>query len=436
MMYPRLILARQLLREDGVIFISIDDNEIHNLRQMMNEIFGEENFLLTFCWRRTDNQSNIGNFARVKEYILAFAKDRNLVNFEKMELSEIAKNEYRYEDAKGKFRRQNLIDNTRGRRYFNVTTPSGRIIEGPWMAEENEINRLIQQDAVYWANGDTPYGKLYLQDSEGQITSDWLDKEFGTNQRGSDEINELFGKRVFDFPKPTKLITHFVKISNSKNEIILDFFAGSCTTAHSIIVQNQEDNGNRKFIMVQMNEKSDQSDYKSIADIGKERIRRVIRRIESKMSEETSRLPLLQKKQPQFDLGFKVFEYSRSNFKQWKPLQEEKPDALTPLFDNLSNPLIQSWKKEDLLSEVLLMEGFPLTSKVTYLENLLKNQVYQVTAPDFCEHDLFVCLDETLQLATIDLLKMEKEDIFICLDSALSDELKARLQDQFNVHVI
>ena len=436
MMYPRLILARQLLREDGVIFISIDDNEIHNLRQMMNEIFGEENFLLTFCWRRTDNQSNIGNFARVKEYILAFAKDRNLVNFEKMELSEIAKNEYRYEDAKGKFRRQNLIDNTRGRRYFNVTTPSGRIIEGPWMAEENEINRLIQQDAVYWANGDTPYGKLYLQDSEGQITSDWLDKEFGTNQRGSDEINELFGKRVFDFPKPTKLITHFVKISNSKNEIILDFFAGSCTTAHSMIVQNQEDNGNRKFIMVQMNEKSDQSDYKSIADIGKERIRRVIRRIESKMSEETSRLPLLQKKQPQFDLGFKVFEYSRSNFKQWKPLQEEKPDALTPLFDNLSNPLIQSWKKEDLLSEVLLMEGFPLTSKVTYLENLLKNQVYQVTAPDFCEHDLFVCLDETLQLATIDLLKMEKEDIFICLDSALSDELKARLQDQFNVHVI
>ena len=144
----------------------------------------------------------------------------------------------------------------------------------------------------------------------------------------------------------------------------------------------------------------------------------------------------MQKKQPQFDLGFKVFEYSRSNFKQWKPLQEEKPDALTPLFDNLSNPLIQSWKKEDLLSEVLLMEGFPLTSKVTYLENLLKNQVYQVTAPDFCEHDLFVCLDETLQLATIDLLKMEKEDIFICLDSALSDELKARLQDQFNVHVI
>ena len=217
MMVPRLKLLFQLLSESGVIFISIDDNELSNLISFCNEIFGEENFLLTFCWRRTDNQSNIGNFARVKEYILAFAKDRNLVNFEKMELSEIAKNEYRYEDAKGKFRRQNLIDNTRGRRYFNVTTPSGRIIEGPWMAEENEINRLIQQDAVYWANGDTPYGKLYLQDSEGQITSDWLDKEFGTNQRGSDEINELFGKRVFDFPKPTKLITHFVKISNSKN---------------------------------------------------------------------------------------------------------------------------------------------------------------------------------------------------------------------------
>lgn len=436
MMYPRLILARRLLREDGVIFVSIDDNEIQNLRQIMAEIFGEENTLITFCWRRTDNQSNIGNFARVKEYIVCCAKNKDQAVFSKMELTNLAINEYRYEDDKGKFRRMNLIDKTRGRYTYDLVTPNGKVINGPWMVEEVELHELIDKGGVYWANGETPHGKLYLHDTEGQITSDWLDKEFGTNQRGSDEINRLFNTRVFDFPKPTKLIEHLIRISNSANGIILDFFAGSCTTAHATFNINMKDNGNRHFIMVQVPEKSGRDDYSTISEIGKERIRRVIREIEEERIRETAKTPILDEIPSQIDYNFKVFKYSRSNLKNWKPLHNESIEVLAPLFENMSDPLVPGWKKENLLNEILLLEGLPLTSKITYLEDHLKNEVYRVSAPDWCAHDLYICLDETIQPNTVDLLTMAKEDIFVCLDSALTDELKTRLQDQFNVHVI
>jgi hypothetical protein len=170
--------------------------------------------------------------------------------------------------------------------------------------------------------------------------------------------------------------------------------------------------------------------YDTISAIGKERIRKVVKKIQN---ESDKQLPLGNTKK---DLGVKVLRYTSSNFKQWQPIEARNPETLSSLFDNMSDPLIQGWKKEDLLTEILLLEGFPLTSKITYLEDLLQNQVYCVNAPDFCAHDLFVCLDEFIQPDTVKLLTMEKEDIFICLDSALSDELKARVQDQFNVHVI
>ena len=152
--------------------------------------------------------------------------------------------------------------------------------------------------------------------------------------------------------------------------------------------------------------------------------------------EENDRTPLLPQEELDFDLGFKVCKYDRSNFKSWKPVEEKTIDNMAALFDDLSSPLIEGWKKEDLISEILLLEGFPLTSQLTYQEEITRNEVTQVSAPGFCEHQLYVCLDEAIHPSTIDLLTMKKDDIFICLDSALTDELKARVQDQFNVHVI
>ena len=455
MMYPRLILARQLLREDGVIFISIDDNEVHHLRQMLNEIFGEENFIDCIIWKKRYGGGAKEKFlVTLHEYCLFFAKsiyslDDILVplseeNIERYYTSQdnnyAIRGPYRthpLEATKSMGDRPNLI--------FPITAPDGSKVnpKRQWLWSKERVEKALEKNEIEFvknANGEwSVNSKQYLKDEKGEIREgkffSIVDDVF--TQHGTNEIIRIFGDaRIFSFPKPSSYIAKFVQLITDENDFVLDFFSGSATTAQSVLDLNKVDGKNRKFIMVQMPEKLDLPDYSSISDIGKERIRRVITSIETKNSEEASKTPLLQNEQTQLDLGFKVFKYSRSSFKQWKPLQEESAEALTPFFDNLSEPLISGWKKEDLLSEVLLLEGFPLTSKVTYLENLLKNQVYQVTAPDFCEHDLFVCLDETLQLATIDLLKMEKEDIFICLDSALSDELKARHQDQFNVHVI
>ena len=185
----------------------MDDNEIENLRKQCDEIFGEENFIAQICWRRTDNQLNIGYFAKVKEYILLYSKTRNFT-LGRLPLSEKAKAEYRYSDEKGLFRRSILLDKTRGRRFYPKVTKLGNTLNGPWMVSEEEFDKMDKNGEIYWTeNGDgQPYGKIYLSKSKGQIPNDFWGIEFGTNQRGSLEVEKLFGKRYFDFPKPVSLI--------------------------------------------------------------------------------------------------------------------------------------------------------------------------------------------------------------------------------------
>ena len=352
MIYPRLFLARNLLREDGVIFVSIDDNEAHNLRLVMNEIFGEENFVACFSWRRTDNQPNIGNVARIKEYVLCFSKNENSFKFNKMQLTERAKKEYRYSDDRGLFRRDILLHKTRGRHVYSVTTPSGMILDGPWMIKEDEFNKLLNSNGIYWTSGkqEQPYGKIYLADSAGQITSDFLGIEFGSNQQGSIEVEKIFGARYFDFPKPSSLIKHFVVLGSDSDGIVLDFFAGSCTTAHAVLDLNAEDCGKRKFICVQMPEACDEKSearkagYKTIADIGKERIRRVINNGE-------------------LNAGLKVFKLRESNFKQWRG-DVKDADELAAQMKLHTDPLVDGAEKEDILYELLLKSGVSLTARM------------------------------------------------------------------------
>ena len=254
MMEDRIGIYRRLMRSDGTFFSSIDNNEIHNLKCICDMEFSEENFLLEFAWRRTDNQANIGNYANVKEYIICYSKNKTEINFNKIELSERAKKEYRYEDEKGKYRRAILFDKTRGKHFFEVITPSGKKINGPWMVKKEKFDELIENDRIYWATGksETPYGRIYLSESKGQITSDFLGIDVGTNQQASRNLENIFRIRMFDFPKPVSLIKHFIHISTIQNDIILDFFAGSGTTAHAVLNLNKEDGGNRKYIMVEM----------------------------------------------------------------------------------------------------------------------------------------------------------------------------------------
>ena len=207
MMYPRLKLARNLLTDDGVIFISIDDNEQENLKKICDEIFGEENFVAQIAWRKSDNQANIGNIARVKEYILSYSKNDKLFYLNKMELTEKAKKEYRYKDDRGFFRRSILLDKTRGRYKYDLKTPTGKILSGPWMKSKEDIEKMSNEGMIYWTTGgeEQPYGKIYLDESDGQIPNDFIGIEYGSNQEASLELEKLMQSRYFDFPKSVTL---------------------------------------------------------------------------------------------------------------------------------------------------------------------------------------------------------------------------------------
>ncbi|HCY8340053.1 TPA: site-specific DNA-methyltransferase [Staphylococcus aureus] len=233
-MKNRLQTARDLLREDGIIAIMIGIDAYEYLKVLADEIFCSDtknNYIGTITWRKSDNQSNIGTFSNVIDYILLYRKTSN-ATLNRIPLSEKAKNEYSYEDNNGKFRRGILLHKTRGRYYYELKTKMGTTLNGPWMKTKEEIEKLDNEGKIYWTTrGDgQPYVKIYLDDTKGQIPNDFWGIEFGTNQRGANEINKLFNKRVFNFAKPEKLIKSLVDITSSQNDIVLDFFMGSATT--------------------------------------------------------------------------------------------------------------------------------------------------------------------------------------------------------------
>ena len=395
MMYPRLILARNLLTDDGVIFISIDDSEQDNLKKLCNEVLGEENFIAQISWRRTDNQPNIGNFARVKEYIVIYSKSTNY-KLGRLPLTEKAKAEYRYFDEKGAFRRAILLDKTRGRKFYPKVTKLGNTLNGPWMVSEEEFDRMDAANEIYWTeNGDgQPYGKIYLNESNGQIPNDFWGIEFGTNQRGSLEVESLFEKRCFDFPKPVLLLYNFAQLGTEKDSIILDFFSGSATTAHAVMQLNAEDGGNRKFIMVQLPEACEEgteavkAGYKNICEIGKERIRRAAKKIKDE--------------NPLFagDMGFKVFKLDTSNIRPWNP----DPDKIElSMYDSVEN-ILKGRSREDLLYEVLLKCNLPLTLSIEE-KKFGENTIYIVGSGM-----LAICLDKTIpQTIAEEIVKLRDE---------------------------
>ena len=380
MMMPRLYLARTLLKDDGVIFVSIDDNEVHNLRLLMNEIFGEENFVSQIAWRRTDNQPNIGLTARVKEYILIFAKNYAELTLGRLPLSESALKEYRYEDECGaKFRRGILLHKTRGRHYYTVTTKSGNILNGPWMISEEKFKELDENKGIYWTSGgdEQPYSKIYLKDSKGAIPNDFWGIEYGTNQRASLEVEALFNKRYFDFPKPVSLIKTLINVGIiDDNDIVLDFFAGSGTTAHAVMQLNKEDGGSRKYILVQMPEPCDEKSeafkagYKTIADIAKERIRRAGKKIQSEIEAESKKKEAelnfdnAENRPLEIDTGFKVFHLSESNFKEWRQPEAYTTEALAEQLKLFIDPVAENANLQNMVYELLLKSGKDLNVNI------------------------------------------------------------------------
>ena len=413
MIYPRLKVARDLLTDDGVIFISIDDHEQDNLKRICCELFGERNFIGQISWRRTDNQPNIGCFARVKEYILLYAKSPNY-HLGRLSLTEKARAEYRYSDAKGLFRRSILLHKTRGRKFYPKVTKLGNTLNGPWLVSKEEFDRMDANDEIYWTeNGDgQPYGKIYLSESKGQIPNDFWNIDFGTNQRGSIEVEKLFNHRYFDFPKPVSLLYNLLKIGSNSNSIVLDFFSGSSTTAHAVMQLNAEDRGNRKFIMVQLpeftGEKSEayKAGYNTICEIGKERIRRAGKKIKEENPLTTQNL----------DTGFRVLKLDSSNMQD---VYYSLADTTQPIIFNLVDNVKEDRTPEDLLFQVMLELGATLDSKIETIA-IAEKQIFNVA-----DNYLVACFDMDIDDDVVTAIAKMEPQYAVLRDKSLSNDSTA-----------
>lgn len=454
MMYPRLRLARNLLRDDGVIFVSIDDHEVHNLRSVMNEVFGEENFVDCVVWQKKVSPSNDAKwFSSDHDYVVIYAVGKEDWRPFRLERNERQLGYYQNpdDDPRGPWNSATYTCNKsrlqRPNLYYAIVNPNTSEEIWPretavWAYSRDRHMKHVEENRIWWGvdgTAKTPRLKTFLSEARKVVPrSVWPYSEVGHTQEATQDFLALFPQGGFDSPKPVRLIERILSLSThpEEEEIVLDFFAGSCTTAHAILKLNRTDGGNRHFITVQVPEptapdsQARQGGFATIAEIGKERIRRVIKRMQA---EEAGKLPL-ERETPE-DLGFRVFKLDRSHYRAWKDFEGGDVAELQTLFDRFVSPLVEGWKPEDMLVEVMLMEGFPLDSTTETLPEFAHNAVTRV-ASDLVAHRLFVCLDAAVHDETIAALALGEEDIFICLDAALTDEAKVRLEDGRRVKVI
>ena len=465
MMLSRLLIARQLLKEDGVIFISIDDNEVHHLRKLCDEVFGEENFLGTVS-RLTGTPTGQGTKGLVSEldYMIIYSKT-DLGDFNGVEFDDKDKDIYNQLDENGKYLTRPLRktggEDKREHRptmYYPVNSPENKKVypvgpggyESRWRCSESKYLELLSNDMIEWKeikNGDIkewkPYLKFYLEGRLKQPSNLWKDIE--GNKKASVDLKNIFGDKLFDFPKPVELIKKVIQISTDKNDIILDFFGGSGTTGHSVLDLNK-DGGNRKFILVQIPEATDEKSeackagYKKISDITIERNKRVITKIITEKENQQPDLFAGDKKEDALKgLGFKVFNLQKSNFPRvdFAPNPEfnetENLELLKKYIADKESQLVNAFNKEELLTEILLKNNFSLNYKTIPQEQFTKNEILFATDG---EKETLICLDVSIAPETVSHFKAHTETKFICLERALDTTIKYNLKhylgDKFN----
>jgi len=450
MMYPRLYLARNLLREDGVIFISIDDNEVNNLRKICDEIFGEENFVAQLVWqKKTGAGAKSKGFIGLHEYVLCFAKFISAQWDIAAPLSEKTKVMYNKKDEHfdrlGPFATWPL-DTTSMDDRANLRFPifhEGHEIwpRKQWLWSKERVERAQHENKLVFNYNEKNKtwsirfkGYLYDDDGEersGKPTSIMIGPY---TQEGTKDFQKYFDRDVFPFPKPVSLVEQIFSINIEGTEyagddIILDFFAGSATTAEAVFRLNQNSKKKNNFILVQLPEPcSEDSEafkagYKTISDIGKERIRRVIKKLNE---EQKGKLDLGQTGTQ--DRGFKVLKLDKSNFKQWQKLDPSTPpEKIVKQLDLHIDHIDPKTTPENLLYEILLKAGFTPTEKIETKLISGKN-VFSVA-----EGGLLLCLEDTVTKELIDAVAESEPMQFICLDSAFhgNDQLKANAVQTF-----
>lgn len=438
MMYPRLYLARNLLRDDGLVFMSIDDVEVDNLKKLAAEIFGEENFVEQVVWK---NKLNAGamtkGFSNVHEYVLCYSKTP--VDSILAPLSDEAIAKYKERDSKyaqrGGFVTQPLATGSKDPRP-NLRFPipwKGKEIwpEKQWLWSKERVEAALANDEIVVNQTDGKLNvrvKQYLKDESGQVRKTKpLSLMIGPyNQEGSKEVDSLLGKDVFKFPKPSALIRFFLSLSVndavSTDGVVLDFTAGSGTTAHAVLDLNKRDGGRRKFILVQLPEPTGQEKYPTILEVTKARVRRVI---EGMNEEDDGQLAL--DGAAKFDRGFRAFKLAESNFALWGSEEPKDAESLSQQLELHVDHIREGRSDQDLLYEVLLKSGFPLTTPVEAL-TLEGKTVYSVAGGD-----LLVCLDRALTLEGIRAMAARQPARVVCLDAGFAgnDQLKTNAVQTF-----
>ncbi len=469
MMYSRLLIARQLLKEDGAIFISIDDNEVHHLRKLCDEVFGEECFVAQFPWKKRTAKSDVPfGVSQDYEWIISYAKesynagltiDRKYYKTDdfpndRWRLSDLTKQTSAEERKNSAF---DLINPKNNKKYpfnpnrvWSVTTDTfqdyygkGKIV---FPEDYDFLNISIPAYRVFESEDKAKALKKYGSENAIKAVSTSLPKEVGRSEDGNKEMVDLFGGKIFSFPKPSSLIKYLYSIINDEEALILDFFAGSGTTGQAVTELNQEDGGNRKYILVQLPEATDEKSeaykagYKKISDITIERNKRVVEKIIKEKKE--AQPDLFSKKEdeqnPFKGLGFKVFKLQKSNFPrvEYAPdpekTHEENIEALKKYIQDKEAQLINAFNKEELITEILLKNGFKLNYTLTKQEQFTKNEILFATDGD---KETLVCLDGKLAEETVAYFKENIEQKLIVLERALDTtkkwNLKHYMKDNF-----
>ena len=421
MIYPRLKIAKDLLTDDGVIFISIDDNEQENLKKCCDEIFGAQNFIAQLIWERAFSPKNDARFiSNSHDYVLMYVK--NIMEFTIGRLPRTEEANSRYSnpdnDPRGVWMSSDISVKTYNAECdYPITTPSGRVVEPPagrcWSLSKKAFLERLQDNRIWFGpdgNG-VPRIKRFLTDLKHQgmaPTSIMFFKDVGHSQEGAQEVSKLMDGGFFSGPKPQRLMKRLLTLSNLKSDsIVLDFFSGSASTAHAVMQLNAEDGGHRKFIMVQLPETTDEKSeaykagYKNICEIGKERIRRAAKKIAEEHPD------------AKFDGGFRVLKCDSSNMKD----VYYNPDQYEPsLFSKLEDNIKEDRTPEDLLFQVMLDLGVLLSGKIEET-TIAGKKVFNVE-----DNYLIACFDEDITEETITAIAKQKPYYFVMRDGSMAND--------------
>lgn len=440
--YPRLKIAKDLLTDEGVIFISIDDNEVNNLKKICDEIFGSSNHCGTFIVNSTPNARDYGHIGKMHEYCLFYAKN---MEYTQTNMLPDTDKKFKYSDAIGSFNIHPLYNSNEafhklnrpnlyypfylyldekllinGDEFFNIgLEPKENCVEiyppksvkngvqFVWRWGKEKATTYMNQEIIGYKVGSNEYRIVQkMRHSEKIIRSMLLDTKY-SSRRGTAEVEEILNGKIFSFPKPVALLYDFVRAGTSEDDYILDFFSGSATTAHAVMQLNAEDGGQRKFIMVQLPEKTDEKSeaykagYKNICEIGKERIRRAAKKIAEENPE------------AKFDGGFRVLKCDSSNMKEvyYNPAEYE-PSLFSRLEDNIK----EDRTPEDLLFQVMLDLGILLSSKIE-ATTIAGKKVFNVE-----DNNLIACFDDNVTEEVITEIAKQKPYYFVMRDSSMAND--------------